>query len=201
MNKTNYNKYYCQIVCIQLYAIEKCGCFDYGQESIPYNSSVYGCYSDQDLACLEYNYNVLFKNFLEECDQFCLNECDHVFFSKTYTTATYPTPWYANLLLKHNSLNDIMRNNNLSSSLLSYSYVLTTLSKINIFYQEMTYISVSESPAFVIEDLISFISGNLGLFLGMSLLSVIEFIDVFVQFIFILIRNSKRMQVKDFNRA
>ena len=92
-----------------------------------------------------------------------------------------------------------MKYNNLSSSILSYSYLQSTLSKINIFYQEMTYTSISESPALLIEDLIAFIGGNLGLFLGMSLLSVIEFIDMFVQFIFILIRNSNKMEVKDFN--
>ena len=195
MNKTTYNQYYCQKVCTQLYAIEKCGCFDYGQKRIPYNSSLYGCYSDQDLACYEYNYNIIFENFVEECDQFCLNECDHVFFSKTFTTATYPTPWYANLLLQRNSLNDIMRYNNLNTSILSYSYLQSTLSKINVFYQEMTHTSISESPALLIEDLIAFICGNLGLFLGMSLLSIIEFIDMFVQFIFILIRNSNKMQV------
>ena len=87
---------------------------------------MYGWYTDQDLSCLEYNYNMLFENFFEECDIFCLYECDHVFYSKTLLGAKYPTPWYANLLLNSNYLKDIMRNNNLSSRVLSYSYLKST---------------------------------------------------------------------------
>ena len=184
LNKTTYSKKYCQKICTQLYAIKKCGCYDYSLPYIPDykkdNLRVFGCFSDQDLTCLEYNYNILFENFFE-CDQFCLMECKPKYFSKLVTMGTYPTTWYANQLFKSNMLNKTLINNNLNSSILSLTYLQNTVSKVNVFYQQMMFISVTETQALSLSDLISFIGGNLGLFLGMSFLSVVEVIDIVIQ--------------------
>ena len=205
MNKTTYSRKYCQKICTQLYAIKKCGCYDYSLPHIPNykndNLRVYGCFSDRDLTCLEYNYNILFENFLQ-CDQYCLMECNPKYFSKLVTMGTYPTTWYANQLLKSNGLTQTLINNNLNSSILSLTYLQNTVSKVNIFYQNMIYTSVTESPASSLSDLISFIGGNLGLFLGMSFLSLVEVIDILIQLIRILIRkvkNSGKIKNQVFN--
>ena len=199
MNKTTYSRKYCQKLCTQLYAINQCGCYDYSLPYIPNykkdNLKVFGCFSDQDLACLEHSYNKLFENFIEECDQFCIMECHPKYFSKTIYTATYPTTWYANQFFKYNVLNETMLQNNLSSSILSFTYLQNTVSKVNIFYQELIYSSVSELPATSISDLIAFTGGNLGLFLGMSLLTFIEMIDMVIQIIQKIIR--KRISQKE----
>ena len=187
MNKTIYSQKYCQKVCTQLYAIKKCGCYDYSLPYIPNykndNLRVYGCFSDQDLTCLQYNYNILFNNFIEECDQFCLMECNPKYFSKLATMTSYPTTWYADQLLRSNVLKKTLTNNSLNSSILSFTYLQNTVSKVNIFYQELIYTSITESPALLLSDLISFIGGNLGLFLGMSFLSLVEVIDIFIKLI------------------
>ena len=206
MNKTTYSRKYCQKLCTQLYAIKKCGCYDY---SLPYianyridNLRVFGCFSEQDLTCLEHNYNILFENFIEECDQFCIMECHPKYFSKTIYTATYPTTWYANQFFKYNVLNETLLQNNLSSSILSFTYLQNTVSKVNIFYQELIYSSVSELPASSISDLISFTGGNLGLFLGMSLLTFIEMIDMVIQIIQNMIRKrNSQNDMKAFERS
>ena len=187
MNKTTYSQKFCQKICTQLYAIKKCKCYDYSLPYILYyekdNSRVFGCFSDQDLTCLQYNYNILFKNFIEECDQFCLMECNPKYFSKLATMTSYPTAWYADQLFKSYILNQTLINNNLNSSNISFTYLQNVVSKVNIFYQELIYTSIAESPASTISDLISFIGGNLGLFLGMSFLSLVEVIDILIQLI------------------
>ena len=128
-----------------------------------------------------------------------LKQYIHNIFSKT---ATYPTTWYANQFFKYNVLNETLLQNNLSSSILSFTYLQNTVSKVNIFYQELIYSSVSELPASSISDLISFTGGNLGLFLGMSLLTFIEMIDMVIQIIQNMIRKrNSQNDMKAFERS
>jgi hypothetical protein len=60
---------------------------------------------------------------------------------------------------------------------------------VNIFYKEIAYTYISESPKWNIVSLLSNFGGQLGLFIGMSLLSFLEFFDLFIQTIILLIES------------
>ena len=56
--------------------------------------------------------------------------------------------------------------------------------KVNIFYESMSYELSSESPKMDIVSLLASIGGNLGLFLGVSVFSLCEIIEVVIEIYF-----------------
>ena len=185
MNKTVYSQYYCLQMCTQLFINKSCGCYDY---SLPYvsdfgveKSKINGCYSIDDFDCLENKMNELFHNFVKECDIHCPVQCNQIIYDKKISVANYPTEWYAKKLLEDRgkTLQNISRENNLTYDIFDYSYMKKTFVKVNIFYDDLVYTSITESPATTIENLIAYIGGTLGLFIGISVLSLIEGIDIF----------------------
>lgn len=91
--------------------------------------------------------------------------------------AKYPSDWYIN---KIDSLN----------------IDASELVLVNIYYDEMFYTSIGEDPALTLEFLLSAVGGNLGLFLGASLLTLMEFIEFFYYTIYYFIIKNKKDAVK-----
>ena len=60
------------------------------------------------------------------------------------------------------------------------------LLKLNIYYDELSYTVINEAISLSIFEVLSNIGGTLGLFLGLSLLSFVEVIEVLINVIFIL---------------
>lgn len=54
---------------------------------------------------------------------------------------------------------------------------------LNFYYSELSYRKVSEIPVWTVSSFMSSIGGNLGLFVGISMLSLIEIVDIAIQFI------------------
>ena len=52
---------------------------------------------------------------------------------------------------------------------------------VNIYYSDISYTYISEAPYWTLTSLFSNFGGQLGLFIGMSVLSFIEFIDLIIQ--------------------
>jgi hypothetical protein len=48
---------------------------------------------------------------------------------------------------------------------------------INVFYKRMSHLRLQESPAITSDSLVSSIGGNMGLFLGMSILTILEIVE------------------------
>lgn len=63
---------------------------------------------------------------------------------------------------------------------------------INVYYGEMYYTLVDETPAITIDLLVAIIGGNLALFVGMSILSIIEGFEVACYLIFIFFKDKKQ---------
>jgi hypothetical protein len=59
----------------------------------------------------------------------------------------------------------------------------------NVFYKKMSHAKSEETSVMSFDDLISLIGGNMGLFLGISMLTVIEFIEVIYNIIHKIIKN------------
>ena len=83
----------------------------------------------------------------------------------------------------------LTQNNQINYSKWNYDYLKKTTLKLNIYYESLVFTHVSETPAFSIDSLISFLGGSLGLFLGMSLLTIIEAVDFSFNVIYFLIKN------------
>ena len=83
----------------------------------------------------------------------------------------------------------IKNNKNLSSDFIRTTISPTTAAnsvvKVNIFYDSMSYELSTESPKMDIVSLLASIGGNLGLFLGVSVFSLCELIEVAIEIYFV----------------
>ena len=79
-----------------------------------------------------------------------------------------------------------MRNaNETSNPLTTYELVQSASLAVRIYFDDLSYTLVSESPKTELVDMIANVGGLLGLFMGMSLLSFVEVIELFCEFGFI----------------
>ena len=88
----------------------------------------------------------------------------------------------------------IRENENLSSDFIKTRInqvnVANSFVKINIFYDSMSYELSTESPKMNIVSLLASIGGNLGLFLGVSVFSLFELVEVAIEIYFVSRTNS-----------
>ena len=52
--------------------------------------------------------------------------------------------------------------------------------KLNVYYKNIYYTSIVESPSITLVSLVSNLGGNLGLFLGLSVLSLLEIFELII---------------------
>ena len=119
------------------------------------------------------------------CSDLCPKECSKISFQSTTSFSQYPSNSYeGNLLDKYSVLN-------------SFSKSLTEkILKLNIYYQDMSYQSVTESPAITLVGLISNIGGTLGLFLGIAILTLVEFVDMFIKMLIHMCKKKKPQETE-----
>jgi uncharacterized membrane protein len=80
-------------------------------------------------------------------------------------------------------------------------FIQDTTLGVSVFYKELFYNEITQSQTITIEVMFSFIGGNMGLFIGMSLLSVVELIELFFNLIVITVtsNNIDDKKKNDFN--
>jgi hypothetical protein len=83
----------------------------------------------------------------------------------------------------------IKYNDNLSSdfvtSRINAMNAANSIVKVNIFYESMSYELSTESPKMDIVSMLASIGGNLGLFLGVSVFSLCEIVEVALEIYFV----------------
>jgi len=73
-------------------------------------------------------------------------------------------------------------------SMYSNQIDVSSIVSLNIFYESLEYTVINQKAKMDEFDLISNIGGNLGLFIGVSFLSLAEFIELFVETIYIMLK-------------
>ena len=114
------------------------------------------------------------KNKEETCSEYCPMECNSFSYDVTHYSET--------LLSKGN----ISGSQFLFADFKSYENVSRSYFEISVFYEELKYTLISQRPKTEIFDLISNVGGIFGLFLGMGLMSFIEFLEIILEAILIL---------------
>ncbi|CAF1115278.1 unnamed protein product, partial [Brachionus calyciflorus] len=70
-------------------------------------------------------------------------------------------------------------------------YIKDNAALVYIYYDRLGYELITEAEKMVIVDLISNIGGILGLFIGISILSFAELIEIFIEILFVLFESRK----------
>jgi hypothetical protein len=118
------------------------------------------------------------SNF-KECN--CPLECESSSLLYTNSITQYPTIWHYETKLKNFS----------EKHNLSYQEGSQCIAKVFIGYSQMEQTIISEEKKITFDELVASIGGTLGLFLGLSFLSLVEFVEILIQTILIFIQQKK----------
>ncbi|RNA09267.1 acid-sensing ion channel 5 [Brachionus plicatilis] len=176
-----YRREMCYDLCLQEIIIEKCKCQDMISYSFP-NMSY--CMSLNHIFCDYEEFSHFYtENIEEKCGRKCPLECDTIKYPVTLTYLDYPTEAYYNKLIKE----PIFKN----MSGLTYEKLKKKMIFLNIYYSEFQYKKIQEVEKMTIIDLVAGIGGTMGLFIGISFLSLIEIIHVAFEIVFVILENEK----------
>jgi hypothetical protein len=156
------------------------------------NSLETSCVTSQQIECLELAEAEFFNlGHSDNCTSSCPLECHRVDYDTKVSFASYPSRWYSTKLNQSGSFRRVLAKANISvDENITFDYLKQTVLSVNIYYDEMSYIQMDESQKTDMSVVLGLIGGNLGIFVGVSILTLIEFIDLIINIISISIKNS-----------
>ena len=175
-----YSQQLCFIQCYQRELVRVCNNTDSAFLSL-YN--VPPALSNEQIECVfgVYADKYQTETFLEQiCLPLCPLECNKTEYKVTLTTSYLLGDDYVDYIKNNKQLLNDFVNRTLDTEVAAKSLI-----KVNIFYDTLSYTLTTETPKVDIVSLLASIGGNLGLFLGVSVFSLFELVDVFIQVYFI----------------
>lgn len=173
-----YKREMCYDLCLQERIIEKCKCQDVISFSFP---NVSFCGDLNEIFCDYKEFAAFYtENIHEKCGHKCPLECDTIKYPVSLTYLDYPSQTYYKNLIESSRFKNLRH--------LSFQELKNKIIFLNIYYSEFQYKKIQEVEKMTIVDLIAGIGGTLGLFIGISFLSLIEIIHVTFEVIFLLFK-------------
>jgi hypothetical protein len=161
-----YSQANCFSLCKQKNILDTCKCTSSQYLSF-YNVSY--CTKDAELACVSLAKKNQSKYFKSVCEQECPEACYSVEYNGHQTFNNFNTDIYLNKIRNKKNYLSIFDNETLNDETIRIG-----LSKVNIYYSSLSYRKVGDSIALDSVGLLAAIGGFAGLFLGLSLLSLVE---------------------------
>jgi hypothetical protein len=180
-SKRTYSQDDCYYLCSQVYALEesKCGCnstlsnFDKDCLKHWYDTSE----NDTKYCVTNYLANFQKKLEYEKCSNFCPLECDSINYLIFLNTETTPYNGYISNMTK----NDYSYFNIYST----FKEVHRNYFGVRVFYKDLSYTLISQEPKTEKNDFFINIANILSLVLGISFLSFVEILELFIEIYFI----------------
>ncbi|XP_022808058.1 amiloride-sensitive sodium channel subunit alpha-like isoform X3 [Stylophora pistillata] len=181
--EVGYSTTACKKTCWARKQQEKCGCVEY---KFPRPNSTRFCETSNktDKACVRRVIDYFSRGHLD-CSRSCPPPCKESTFKLTTSYSLWPT----------------------NSSQLSYQKKLKATSKevdggpsdfrhnilkVNVFFEELNYEVISEDPAYELPSFMSDLGGSLGLWIGMSVLTFAEILELILLICYSLARKLKK---------
>lgn len=170
-----YNQKVCMLLCFQEYLKNTLRCYDSDLPNIKnHNLSI----------CMKFEYynqvkSTLYYSKQNECWKNCPVECELQKYKVILSELKYPF----DVFKKVNNMNFELKNLHINS----YRSVL-----LNIFIKSDIYTKVEEQQAVSFSKLLSNIGSNMGLFLGISFLSLAELINLSVEILMVIINEKTK---------
>ncbi|KAL4218107.1 ligand-gated sodium channel [Mactra antiquata] len=160
---TKFSKRTCIKSCIQQDLEDICNCMS-SYFYVPKNISACSCEEE----CV----GEVIGKILEDCNNRCPTPCSDVKYDLTLSMSQWPSEQYEDHLDKklQKSTSHFMHDDNRADS-------SSTLAKIEVFYKELMFEHVEQQKAYESQNLISDIGGQLGLWLGLSAITLGEVIE------------------------
>ncbi|XP_077988552.1 epithelial sodium channel subunit alpha-like [Glandiceps talaboti] len=191
---TNYTLESCMKSCYINRVVEECGCIDglYPSPSEDVNLSVCRYDNMTDFKCkerIDLEYQTQSPSM--KCD--CPHPCHSVSYRTEYSSALWPTDNtvdYLNAMLSKRNyrLHEMVE----MATATGEDLVRHNMVKLRIYYQDLNYQIVTHSADYRVADLMSDIGGQLGLWIGLSILTLAELIEFVYAVLRLLVRSCLR---------
>ncbi|VDK47512.1 unnamed protein product [Anisakis simplex] len=180
----NYTTQACVKSCYQKRLVDDCGCVDPSfvtREDIRefflderLQPSACDVVLEQSLKCVRKSMGNTTKSGV--CERECPQSCHEQAYSARITTSLWPRASY------YDRIKDSWKNQIPSMETMQEAHeARTNLAKLEVYFEELNYESVVESPAQDVWMLLSTIGGTLGLYVGMSFLTLGEFAELLLK--------------------
>lgn len=180
-----YQQMSCFDVCYQSRVMENCGCYD-NTYSVYSDDRLKPCMNYTQVVCNSVQYSLFYsQDPAQVCGDQCPLECDSVAYHVSTAYSDYPTTAYAEYLKN----NPIFRARFPNNTQISYESIKKNVLSLGVFYGTISYQKYSELKKTSLIDLVSNIGGTMGLFIGISFLSFVELVDVFLLILFAVCKN------------
>ena len=201
---------FCQYLCSQKTLAEKCGCtdsfdweFSSNRETRERAKTDCDAWNNTLYECMVSTYIDFHRGNLS-CD--CPNSCSDTSFKSLTSTATWPsaayTPHFMSLMKNSKStkvkkvLTDIFAESliNQSPQNVMQEKIKQNFAHLEINWETLVHQKVEEVPKYNLWTLFGTVGGNLGLWLGWSILSILEFLQwVSKTSVFLVMKLKKRI--------
>ena len=163
-NRT-YRQKNCFELCTQQLIMEECGCYYTGYDIAYFDSNlIRPCLTLTDSTCFN---NAFYEIDVIKCaSESCPLECETIQYDLTVSSLIKPTI---------NDYNALPR----KVSSLSYEEWRTKSVKINVFYSQLEYTLIEETPAMTFASLVASIGGKMDLLVSVSFFTLLEVIELF----------------------
>ncbi|XP_072029321.1 uncharacterized protein [Amphiura filiformis] len=161
-----YDRKRCLRACLHGNILEACGCSD----TIELDGPRCRISNTSEDVCRQYM-TYLHDNNALGCD--CGQQCNTRYFTKTVSQSAWPSEVYLQHLLRtiHSISDKTFDINDIES-------VERNLVRLEVFFEELNYAVTKEVPAYEEESLFSDIGGTAGLYIGYSLITIMEYLAV-----------------------
>ncbi|XP_071127326.1 acid-sensing ion channel 2-like [Mytilus edulis] len=170
VNPLKYYPYYsragCLLECRRNYIVEKCGCravTDPGNETLCTPAQTATCYYQHEV---EFDSSGELK---EQCE--CQISCEFTTFDQSISTALFPADVYYPPLQQ-----------------IGYTDIKNTILEARLYYDSLSYLFVESIPEYNPEDIVGILGGQMGIFLGASLLTVSELLEFVILAVIVIVR-------------
>ena len=172
-----YQQKTCLLLCYHEYVKQKCGCYSSDAFNITINQA---CNYTLSSCVFEANAEFHQKSQYVKCFDLCPIECKSVNYNFKTFKSDFPAPFYGKILIEHQKIWP-----NLARNVTTFKDIKDTVLAVNVFYNDISLNLIKEYPAKTFEQLVAEIGGFLGLCLGISLLSIVEIVELVLKIFFL----------------
>ncbi|XP_078375560.1 bile acid-sensitive ion channel-like [Oculina patagonica] len=161
----SYSQKNCLSNCVAKEMRKKCGCVSVVTRQQPLCDSFNQTQADC-LDSISYNQDSL------DCS--CDPPCSRLYFAHTVSSSTWPSKKHMGQLIRV-----LKKGKNRTAQIVKdLTSARDNMVRVNIHFASMTLKDMSQSPAITRESLLGTIGGQLGLFIGVSLITLVEFLNL-----------------------
>ncbi|XP_069128572.1 amiloride-sensitive sodium channel subunit gamma-like [Argopecten irradians] len=179
--RIKYTRQACQVVCHGKSIIDQCGCHDRFRVEILSQSAVLQnvtpCRSRKELQC-QFEIEKEFQDKTRTCE--CDNPCTEKEWLRSMSTRQWPTKSYTMTLLRGLCQRRPKQCADIIAKADDRQISLNFL-KIVVYYQDLNHEEINEDPEIETAQFASDVGGAIGLWIGLSILSVFEVVQLVVE--------------------